>query len=73
MKTSADLKYFVSYCLWEIFFDSNWTQTPSELISFTILLTLRSATMFQPKFRAIKYEKSAKICLTGKLLLRAFH
>ena len=64
MKTRVSLKYFVSDCIWNAFFDSNLPQTPSNLISLTILVTLRPFTLFQPKIRAIKLQKSDKICLT---------
>ena len=46
MKTRVSLKYSVGYCLWEPFFDFNSSQTPSNLISLTFLVTLRSSTLF---------------------------
>ena len=54
MKTRVSLKYFVSYCLWKLFFDSYSPQTPSNLISLTILVTVSPFTLFYPKIRAIK-------------------
>ena len=48
------------------FFASNRTQTPSNLISLTLLVILNSLTQFQSKIRAIKVQKSAKTCLTCK-------
>ena len=64
MKTRASLKYFVSYCLWKLIFDSKLPQTPSNLIALTFLLILRPFTLFYLKIRAIKWPKSPKICLT---------
>ena len=61
--TKTSLKYFVNDCLWKPLFDSNSPQTPTNLIFLTILVTLRPFTLFQPN-RAIKLQKSAKICLT---------
>ena len=52
MKTGVSLKYFVSYCLWKLFFDSNSPQTSSNLISLAFFVTLRPFTLFKPKIRA---------------------
>ena len=73
MKTRVSLKYFVSYCLFKLFFDSNAPQTLSNLISLTFLVPLRPFTLFLPKIRASKRQKSPKICLTWWLLSRSFH
>ena len=73
MKTRVSLKYFVSFCLRKLFFDSNWPQIPSNLIALTFLVTLRPLTMFEPKIRAIKWQESPKFCLTWLLLLPSFH
>ena len=64
MKTRVSLKYYVNDCLWKQFFASESRKTTSNLISMTILVTLRPFTKFQLKIRAIKLQKSAKICLT---------
>ena len=64
MKTRVSLKYFVNDCLWKHCFASNSPQTPSNLISLIILVTLSSFTQFEPKIRAIKLQKSAKNSLT---------
>ena len=64
MKTRVSLKYFVNNCLWKQISAFNSPQAPSNLISLTILVTLRPFTQFQPKIRAIKLQKSAKIYLT---------
>ena len=63
MKTRVSLKYFVNDCVWKPLFDSNSTQTRSKLISMTILVTPWPFTLLLPKIRAIKLQKSAKICL----------
>ena len=73
MKTRISLKYFVSDFLWKQFFAPNSTKTHSNLISLTILVTLMPFVQFQPKIRAIKLQKCAKICLTWLLLFRDFH
>ena len=64
METRASLKYFVNGCLYKHVFASNLPQTRTNLISLAILVTLRPFTQFQPKIRAIKLQKKAKICLT---------
>ena len=46
MKTRVILKYFVTDFLWKPFLHSNSSQTPSNLISLTILVTLRILTVF---------------------------
>ena len=46
METRVTLKYFVNGGLWKQFFASNSTQTSSNLISLTILVTLRPYTQF---------------------------
>ena len=46
MKTRVCLKYFVNNCLWKQRFASKLTQTPLNVISFTILVTLRPLTQF---------------------------
>ena len=45
METRVSLKYFVNGCLWKHIITSNSPQTPSNLISLTILVTLRSFTV----------------------------
>ena len=60
MKTKVCLKCFVNNCLWKQFFASKLPQRPSNLISFTIFVTLMSLTQFQPKIQAKKFEKGAK-------------
>ena len=64
MKTRVSLKYFLNDCLWKQFFAFNSLQTFSNLISWPILVSLRPFTQFYSKIRAIKLQKSAKICLT---------
>ena len=64
MKTKVNVKYFVTDCLWKHFFDSNLPQTPSNLISLIVLITISHFVLFQPKVRAIKLQKWAKIFLT---------
>ena len=62
MKTRVSFKYFVTDCLLKRLFDSNSPQTPSNLISLAILVTLTPFTLLHPK--AIKSQKKAKICIT---------
>ena len=64
MKTRASLKHFLNDCLWKHAFASNFPQTPLNLFSLTVLVTLRPFRHFQPKIRAIKLQKSAQICLS---------
>ena len=66
MKTRVSLKHFVNDRLWKTFLDSTWPGIPSNLISLTILVTLRPSTLFKPKIRAIKLQKMAlKFTLLG--------
>ena len=65
MRKRASLKYFVSYCPWKQFFCFNSSQTPSNLISLTFLLILRTSTQFETKLRAIMWEKVLKLSLLG--------
>ena len=46
MKTRVSLKYFVNDCFGKPPFDSNSPQIPLNLISLTILVTLRPFTLF---------------------------
>ena len=46
------------------FFDSKLPLTPSNLISLTFLVSLRSFTLFRPKIKAFKWQK--KLCLKCK-------
>ena len=45
-KTRVSLRYFVTDCLQKPFFNSNSSQTPSNLFSLTILVSLRLLTLF---------------------------
>ena len=65
MKTKVSLKYFRNDCQWKECFAFNSTQTPSNLITLTILLTLRLFTQCLTKIRAIKLQKKLKIVLLG--------
>ena len=71
MKTRASLKYFVSYCLWKHFFDSTSPHTPSNLISLTILVTLRPFT-FNQKLEQLSSEKVLKFALLGNCFSELF-
>ena len=45
-KTKVNLKYFVTGCLWKPFFDYNLPQTPLNLISLAISVTIMRFTLF---------------------------
>ena len=64
MEIRASLKYFVIGCLWKYLFTSNLPHVSLNLIFLTILVNLTTLLLFQAKIRAIKLQKSAKICLT---------
>ena len=64
MKTRVNVKYFASLWAWEVLFDSNSSQTPSNIYSLTFLETLRTFTLFNLKIRAIMLRKSSKIIVT---------
>ena len=67
METSYSVRYFVSYCLCKHFFDSNSPQTPSNVISLTILLTLSPFTLFEPKSKLV-----LKVALLGNWFSELF-
>ena len=71
MKNRVSIKYFVNICLWKHFFAFNLSQTTANLIFSKVLVTPRLFALFYSNVRAIKYQKSAKICLTLKLLFRS--
>ena len=60
MKTRVSLKYFVNNCLWKTFFDCNSPQTPSNVISLIIMVTLRSFTLFNLKLEQLSCKKKLK-------------
>ena len=62
MKTRVSLKFFVSYCLRKLCFDSNLPQAPSNLIFLTFLVALRTFALFEPK---ISGKKVLKFVLLG--------
>ena len=49
------------------------SQTSLNLVSLTILVTLMLFGLFEAKFRGIRWEKVAKLCVTPQLLLQSFH
>ena len=54
MKTRVSVKYFGSYRLQNLYFDSKLPKIPSNLIGLTFLATLKLFALFQGKIRAIK-------------------
>ena len=62
MKTRVTLRYFASYCLWKLVFDSNSAQTTANLICLTFLGTQSLFALFRLKIREISGEKSTKTC-----------
>ena len=65
MKARACLKYFVDNWLWKQCFASNSTQTHSNLISLTILVTVSSFTQFNLKLEQLSCKKVLKFALLG--------
>ena len=57
MKTRVSFKYFVTGCLCKHFFGSNLPQTPLNVISLAITVTLVPFTLLSPKIRAVKLQK----------------
>ena len=62
--TKVCLIYFGQDCLWKKCFVSNSSQSLSNLICFTILVTLRPLTQFSFKIRVTNLQRSDKICFT---------
>ena len=46
MEATVSLRYFVSYSLWKLYFDSKSPQTHSDLIALTFLVILWPFTLF---------------------------
>ena len=46
METTVSLRYFVSYSLWKLYFDSKSPHTHSNLIALTFLVILWPFTLF---------------------------
>ena len=46
MKTTVSVKYFVCYCLWELFLDSKLPQTYLNLTAFMLFAILRPFKLF---------------------------
>ena len=67
MKTKVFLKYFVRSCLWKQCFDCNLPQGLSNLISLTILVTLKPLTQFLLTIKATKFLRNRKIWLKNLL------
>ena len=57
-----------SDCLWKPFFDSNLPQTPSNLNSLTIFISLRSFTLFYIKLEQLSCKKGQKFALLFDVL-----
>ena len=72
MKTSVCLIYFVNDCLWKQFFTSNLPQYPSDLILWTILVTIRLFAQFQIRIRATRLHKSANFILLDNYFTNLF-
>ena len=63
MKTRVSLKYFDNDCPRKQFFASNLPQTPSSLISLTILVTQGLSHSFNLKLEQLNCKKVFKIAL----------
>ena len=72
MKTRVCLIYFVHDCLWKHAFASNSPRSPSNLIFWTILLTMRFFKQFQFKIRATKLQKVLNVVLLDKCFTNLF-
>ena len=54
MKSRVSRSFFVVYCPWKHFFDFYSPQTPSNLISLTVFVTLSIFGPCYPKIGAVK-------------------
>ena len=75
METGVSPRYFVSYPLWKLFFliltrprAPPPPPPPPDLISLTILITVRLCALFSPKIREIKKNKVLKFTLPGNYI-----
>ena len=64
--------FFASYYLFKPFFDFNSSETSTNLIPLTFLVTLRPFSLLQPKLRVIKRQKNPENCHNGWHLFRSF-
>ena len=65
MKTRVSLKYFVIYCLWKLFLDSNSPQTLSYLIALAFLVTLSLSHCFNLKVEQLSGKKVLNFPVLG--------
>ena len=72
MKTRVTVKYFGSYRLQNLYFDSKLPKIPSNLIGLTFLVTLRLFTLLYFKIRAIKQQKFLKLALLSNRFRHLF-
>ena len=63
MKTRVSLKYFVNDCFWKHFFASNSPHTSSNLISLTIVVTIRLFASFKLKLEQLSCKKVLNFAL----------
>ena len=54
MKTRVTLRYFASYCLWKLVFESNSPQTTPNFICLTFLGTRSPLALLKFKVREMK-------------------
>ena len=74
MKTRVSLKYPVNDCLWKHFFVSNLPQTPLNLISLNILVTLKGLShSFNLKLEQSSGKNVLKFALLGKCFFDLFN
>ena len=72
MEPRVPLKYFVNSCLYKHFFHSNSSQTPSNLISFMILVTLRPFTHLNLKLEQLSCKKVLKFAFFNNCFFDLF-
>ena len=72
MKTRVCLKYFLNDCLWKQIFAANSVQTVPDLISVTVLVTLRPFVQFQFKIGQLTCKQVIKFDFLGTCYFSLF-
>ena len=65
MKTRVSLKYFVSYFVCKLFFDSNTQQIPSNLVALVFSVTLGLCHWVNLKLEQLSEKKFLNVALLG--------
>ena len=72
MKTRVNLKYFASFCAWNVLFHSNSSWTPSNIISLTFFDNSKEFQTLNQKLEQLSSETVLKVSLLGNCFPHLF-